>query len=227
MTTLGPLEYNGSSFPIELCRNKRAKRIILRICPKEKAIRITLPQRTSVKKAEDFIVSHQAWIEQKLGLLTDQVSDDHLGLLGEEYTFKTDPLRRKAHICHKDRCIYLPKKAPTLALKKAIIAYAQKTLMDICNDAAENIGQKVTGFSFRDTKSRWGSCSSQGKIMLSWRLILAPEEVARYVCIHEVCHLEHMNHSPEFWSLVAFFDPHYKRNRNWLKKNGNSLFGVV
>ncbi len=227
MTSIQPLEFNGSTFPIELRRNKRAKRIILRICPKDKAIRITLPQHMSVKKAEDFIHSHQKWIEQKLGLLTEEVSCTHLSLLGEKYTLKTDTLRRKAHICHKDRCIYLPKKSPTLALQKALITYAKSSLMDICNDAAESIGYKITGFSFRDTKSRWGSCSSQGKIMLSWRLILAPEDVARYVCFHEVCHLEHMNHSPAFWMLVASFDPNYKRNRKWLKENGNRLYGVI
>jgi predicted metal-dependent hydrolase len=57
--------------------------------------------------------------------------------------------------------------------------------------------------SVGDAGSRWGSCSSQGRIRLSWRLILAPPQVRRYVVAHEVAHLVHLNHGREFKALEA------------------------
>jgi predicted metal-dependent hydrolase len=77
----------------------------------------------------------------------------------------------------------------------------------------------------RDTRSRWGSCSASGAVSLSWRLSFAPPDVMRYVVIHECCHLCEMNHSADFWALVAGHCPDYKRARLWLRKNGQVLFG--
>ena len=77
----------------------------------------------------------------------------------------------------------------------------------------------------RDTRSRWGSCSTTGTISLSWRLSFAPIDVLRYVVIHECCHLKEMNHGPEFWKLVALhFGPGYEGAKSWLRKNGRILF---
>lgn len=79
--------------------------------------------------------------------------------------------------------------------------------------------------SIRDTRSRWGSCSSSGTISLSWRLSFAPPEVMLYVIIHECCHLEQMNHSVKFWALVGhYFGPGYENAKKWLRKNGQILF---
>jgi predicted metal-dependent hydrolase len=76
----------------------------------------------------------------------------------------------------------------------------------------------------KDTKSRWGSCSHSGNLAYSWRLVLAPQSVAEYVCAHEVAHLMEMNHSPKFWKLVGTLCPDYANQRRWLKVNGKSLF---
>ena len=65
------------------------------------------------------------------------------------------------------------------------------------------IGKNVARVGVRDTKSRWGSCSSQGTLSFSWRLVFAPEAVIDYVVAHEVAHLVEMNHGPRFWRLVA------------------------
>jgi predicted metal-dependent hydrolase len=75
----------------------------------------------------------------------------------------------------------------------------------------------------RDTRSRWGSCSSQGTLMYSWRLIMAPPEVLRYVAAHEVAHLAEMNHSPAFWQVVQTLYGAHHRERGWLREHGASL----
>lgn len=84
-------------------------------------------------------------------------------------------------------------------------------------------GGNYTSIRIGDQKTRWGSCSSNKTLSFSWRLMLAPPRVLDYVVIHELCHLTHMDHSREFWALVASVDPDYKEHRQWLKDNGDAL----
>lgn len=83
--------------------------------------------------------------------------------------------------------------------------------------------QKIT---IRDPKTRWGSCSSNGTLSFSFRLMLAPPRVLDYVVVHELCHLTHMNHSKEFWNMVENILPDYKEHRKWLKENGHTLYHI-
>lgn len=84
-------------------------------------------------------------------------------------------------------------------------------------------GGNYTSITIRDQKTRWGSCSGRGTLSFNWRLILAPPEILDYVVVHELCHLTHMNHSKEFWSLVGNVIPDYKIRKKWLKENGHTL----
>lgn len=78
-------------------------------------------------------------------------------------------------------------------------------------------GLTVTRVSIRNQRSRWGSCARTGHICLNWRLVTMPDFVRDYVMIHELMHLERMDHSPKFWKLVATACPSYKDARAWLK----------
>ena len=89
---------------------------------------------------------------------------------------------------------------------------------------AHQLEAKIGRITIREVRSRWGSCSHQGNLSYSWRLIFAPKEVAQYVCAHEVSHLKHMNHSRAFWKTVESIDPNYKVQRDWLRTNGKLLF---
>lgn len=73
---------------------------------------------------------------------------------------------------------------------------------------------------FKRVGSRFGSCSSKRNINIAFRLLFAPKEVFRYVCVHELAHLKEFNHSRRFWDLVATAMPNFKGNENWLRKNG-------
>lgn len=86
------------------------------------------------------------------------------------------------------------------------------------------VGVEYHKIHIKDQKSRWGSCSGKGNLNFNWRLIMAPESVLDYVVIHELCHLIHMNHSPEFWNLVEKICPAYKEQKHWLKMNGETLY---
>ena len=83
--------------------------------------------------------------------------------------------------------------------------------------------ESVNRISIKDQKSLWGSCSSKRNLNFNWRLIMAPPQVLRYVVVHEMCHLKHMNHSKEFWKEVADILPDYQEWKRWLRKHGDSL----
>ena len=100
---------------------------------------------------------------------------------------------------------------------------ARERLTAACDRHSLALGRRYSGLRLRDTRSRWGSCSSQGALMFSWRLILAPPDVLDYVAAHEVAHLAHMHHGPEFWDAVHGLYGPYARQRGWLRKNGGSL----
>ncbi len=84
-------------------------------------------------------------------------------------------------------------------------------------------GGLYTSITVRDQRSRWGSCSSRGTLSFNYRLVFAPPKVLDYVVVHELCHLTHMNHSKDFWDMVASVMPDYKDCKNWLKEHGNEL----
>lgn len=88
---------------------------------------------------------------------------------------------------------------------------------------AARLGRGYRSLSLRDTRSRWGSCTSDGRLMFSWRLIMAPPEVLDYVAAHEVAHLVEMNHSADFWALVEQLYPGHQGPRHWLSHQGQVL----
>jgi predicted metal-dependent hydrolase len=84
-------------------------------------------------------------------------------------------------------------------------------------------GGTYTRITVRDQKTRWGSRSTSGTLSFNYRLMYAPLKILDYVVVHELCHITHMNHSREFWNMVAAILPDYKESRNWLKEHGNEL----
>ena len=72
-------------------------------------------------------------------------------------------------------------------------------------------------------KTRWGSCTYKNDLALNYKLIMAPPDVLDYVVVHEMCHMEHKNHSKNFWNRVSSIMIDYKEKRNWLKEHGGKL----
>jgi len=102
-------------------------------------------------------------------------------------------------------------------------AEAGRDLSARCAVHAATLGVTVTGMSLRDQSTRWGSCSSTGRLNFNWRLVLAPPHVLDYVAAHEVAHLVEMNHSPAFWRTCERALPDMARGRAWLKAHGREL----
>ena len=80
--------------------------------------------------------------------------------------------------------------------------------------------EKINDCRFKRVSSRFGSCSSKRNINIAYRLLFAPREVFRYVCVHELAHLKEFNHSRRFWKHVEDAMPEYKEHEKWLKDSG-------
>lgn len=100
---------------------------------------------------------------------------------------------------------------------------ARDTLSDRVRHFSRELGVTVKRVSVRDTTSRWGSCSTDGSLSFSWRLILAPPHVLDYVAAHEVAHRVEHNHSDRFWQTVTRLMPDYQTAEHWLKIHGPEL----
>jgi hypothetical protein len=76
----------------------------------------------------------------------------------------------------------------------------------------------VNKVAIRDQKTRWGSCSSQNNLNFNYRILFLPDDLVDYLIVHELCHLQEMNHSPHFWKLVAQYIPDYRQRSRKLRK---------
>ncbi len=210
--------------------SKRAKRVALRLDPTSHCINLVVPQRMSVKRAMDFARNHEDWVIKTLEGLSPPIPFTHgttIPVFGDEVFLEIEinkTIKRTRLTQHDDRLHVLtymddPTNRITTHLKK--IAHAG--LADIASDKAEQIGKHIADVTIRDTKSRWGSCSHDGKITFSWRLMFAPYNAIDYVVAHEVAHLIHMDHSREFWDACESLCSDYKNGKRWMKENGNKL----
>ena len=88
------------------------------------------------------------------------------------------------------------------------------------------VGVEPAGVNIKTFKSRWGSCTAKGELEFNWLIMLAPNRMVDYVVIHELCHLIHHDHSPEFWREVMRVMPDYQQCREWLRENSEGVGGV-
>lgn len=125
-----------------------------------------------------------------------------------------------------DNGFYLSKEALPQA-KKIFINWYRKAAYEKILERVEKYS-KEGGFKYRkinitNSQRRWGSCSTNGNLNFSWRLIMAPLSVIDYVVVHELTHTQIKNHSKEFWVKIKLLMPDFERYSNWLKQNGYLL----
>ncbi|MDN3436490.1 SprT family zinc-dependent metalloprotease [Planococcus sp. APC 3900] len=88
----------------------------------------------------------------------------------------------------------------------------------------QRLGRAPSGVAVRSMEKRWGSCTPQQKILLNWRIFLAPVTMVDYVLAHEVAHLKEMNHTYVYWETLRMLIPDYEERKEWLRINGNQLY---
>jgi predicted metal-dependent hydrolase len=211
--------------PLILRRSARARRITLRISQLDGRVTLTMPARLAEREALAFAKAKEDWIRQHLEA---RGQDIPIGL-GAELPLGGQMLRvvpgkgRSVQIGQEEIAVPGPAERVGPRLGAYLKEVARDRLAGACDDYAARLGKPYTRITMRDTRSRWGSCTSDGALMFSWRLIMTPPEVLDYVAAHEVAHLAEMNHSSAFWSGVERIYGSYKAPRKWLRQNGNAL----
>jgi predicted metal-dependent hydrolase len=216
---------------ISLLQNQRAKRLKLAYNQHDDTFRLSTPYNTPHFDIQSFLKRCEPWIEKQLSKPKKKIpilGHGHIiPILGKNYTinYKVDP--KKSMLFVENR-IDITGTASTFSgiLELGLRDLIQKILYQRCFVYAQTMGKTFKKITVKETKSRWGSCSSKGNLNFSWRLIFAPSHVVDYLCAHEVCHLVEMNHSERFWELVEILEPNYKDAQKWLKTNGKSIMGL-
>lgn len=219
------IEIGEPPIPLKIKRSARARRYSLRISNKDGAISLTMPKYAALAEAVNFARAQEGWMRKHLA---KQLKPLPL-VFGRSVLFDGEYRRIEQGtgraVLFKDGIIYVPGSPDKLTAK--LRAYfktmARERMVAASVHYADILERPIGRVTLRDTRSRWGSCTSEGNLMYSWRLIMAPREVQAYVAAHEVCHLIEMNHSEAYWALVAGIFPDYKAKRAWLKNNGNVL----
>ena len=224
------LTVTGLPAPLELRESLRARRMTLRLDPARGLVQVVVPAGLAEAEAVRFAGRHVGWVKARLAKLPPAqpfAEGAHISVLGRDHIIRHEAftrgigVREGGEIRVGGPIEHLPRRVRAL-----LIAEARLLLAERARSLAALLGAKVRAVTVRDTRSRWGSCSSTGRLSFSWRLMLTPEPIFHYVVAHEVAHLCEMNHSPRFWALVARLSPEASSGRVWLRAHGPALLRV-
>lgn len=211
--------------PVVLRRSARARRISLRVSGLDGRVVLTVPKRVRDAEALDFAHEKADWIRSHLSQQPDMVPVANGTLIpveGQMRRIEAIPGRR-VQLAEGRLGVPGPDSGVAARLTGYLRELARDRLVAASDLYAGRLGRPYAGVTLRDTRSRWGSCSSRGGLNYSWRLIMAPPDVLAYVAAHEVAHLAQMNHSPAFWDAVEQIHGPYDHPRRWLRQNGSQL----
>jgi predicted metal-dependent hydrolase len=226
------VRHGGDTFRVALRRIAAARRFTLRVSSATGSIVLTLPVRADLRTAADFARRHGDWIASRVANLPETTE------LGPGVVV---PFRGVGHrIVHRGAArgtcwVEEGGRFGQILVTSGGIEHCGRRVRDFLKREAKKdleaavkvhcaaLRVKATKITLRDTTSRWGSCSSTGRLNFSWRLIMAPPFVLDYLAAHEVAHLKEMNHSPRFWRLVERLCPRTDEAETWLKRHGPEL----
>lgn len=214
--------------PIEIRPMKSARRLRLRFDEAAGVLKLTCPLRTSRRSALAWALDQRDWIHAQLAQAGDPepfipgasilVEGQEANIVWFERAARTPVLADGELRCGGPRH-GVPRRIELFLKRRAL-----ETMSKEVAEFAAAAGVTARSVSIGDAGSRWGSCSSEGRIRLSWRLILAPPQVRRYVVAHEVAHLVHLHHGPEFKALEArLFGPGIAQAKAELRRLGPRL----
>lgn len=219
---------DGRTLEYEMLPSSRAKAMRLKMTARD-GLTVVVPKGVSESRVEELVADKSEWITEKL-IHFDEVRD----LLGHQPTAKPEAFELAA-LAESWRVEYIPGKASTVAAKSdqsgRLKVYGAINETERCHAAlrrwvsrrakdylpgqlakhANELGFAYHRIAIKNQRTRWGSCSSTGTINLNCKLLFLSPELVRYVLIHELCHLQHANHSPQFWALVRQCAPNTDR----------------
>jgi predicted metal-dependent hydrolase len=235
-TTHLDVSHAGEAYRVALKRITGARRFTLRVRSATRDVVLTMPPRSSLGSAREFVERHAGWIGARLNRLPRPVPfapGEIIPLRGENHVIMHRPLMRgsvwveafKSFNAEAEHALCVSCESPHISrrIHEFLRREARKDLEAAVRKHSAAIEAAPRRVTVRDTVSRWGSCSASGALNFSWRLVFAPPFVLDYLAAHEVAHLVHLNHSPKFWALARKLAPQTDRAEAWLKAHGASL----
>ena len=218
-----------TKLPLDIVRNRRAKRYIIRLLP-ELVLRVTIPRGGSKKEALRFVSENLIWIEKQFQSHRLKNSFKLVNQLSKQsavfYQGRLVPFSSSSNITTKfirfaDLCIpkiNIDEESYKATIEKFLYGLAKSTLAERTQQLANRHCFKPNRISIRNQKTRWGSCSNSKTISLNWRLIQVPAFVRDYVILHELVHLEYLDHSPSFWTRLNQLCHNLQAAELWLNE---------
>lgn len=215
---------------VEIRQNPRAKRLTLRIDKHNAVPVLTVPTGISMGQIQSFLETHKDWIADRVAALPEGirlVPDAAFPFRGIPHIIRHEAgFSREPLACEGEVRLGGPMDHVERRMLRWLRRCARTRLVERATYHAQSLGVSIGRISVRDTKSRWGSCTTTGNLNFSWRLILAPDDILDYVAAHEVAHRVEMNHSPRFWAEVDRLCANRSAARQWLRRHGDGLMRV-
>ena len=214
--------------PVEIRGIRGARRMRLRLDERRGVLKLTGPLRMNRKAALDWAAEQREWVHAQVGAMLPAepfVPGATILLEGRDVRLEWDAAAPRTPSLDDDR---LTCGGPEDGFARRIEAFLKRRALDTLSaetaEIAQRAGVTLRAVAVGDADTRWGSCSSSGRIRYSWRLILAPPEVRRYVVAHEVAHLVHMDHGAKFKALERkLFEGDGNSARLLLRRIGSRL----
>ena len=219
---LNSVKYGTSLIEFNIQRKARLKNTYIQVSTD--GVLVKTDKKTSLKEINEMVEKKSAWITKKIELFksiainNEITTGSRLYYLGKNYYvhIKKDNNEDKIKVkfIHSKFIISTPSKYSKKELHRTInIFYKQKAIEKI-TPLTEKLAKEMQVFptyiGFRNSKTRWGSCSSTNRISFNYNLIKLPTSLIKYVIIHELAHIKHKNHSKEFWLFVQKYMSDYK-----------------
>jgi predicted metal-dependent hydrolase len=214
--------------PIEIRPMRSARRMRLRFDDSSGTLKLTCPTRTSRRTALAWVLDQRDWVDAQLARALPPepfVAGAIIPIEGRDTRIVwSETGARAPKLVDGDLYCGGPESGLARRIESFLKAHALKTMSAEVAEYAARAGVQAGPVSIGDAGTRWGSCSSTGRIRLNWRLICAPPQVRRYVVAHEVAHLKHLHHGPAFKALEAkLFGPGLSEAKAILKRTGPRL----
>jgi predicted metal-dependent hydrolase len=206
-------------------RSPRARRVRVTV-DHDGTVTVTLPRRAPERAAADAVQQLAPWIARRRRTLARVAAEvarapGTVPYLGTDLTLLPQPGRERVH--RRGDALLVPQGDARPALERFYRRAARAEIAPRLDAATARAGSRYTGLTIRGQRTRWASCSTEGRMSFNWRLLLAPAEILDYVVEHEVCHLEVMDHSPRFWALLESRVPDWRAHAAWLRRYGSTL----
>ncbi|EIE52791.1 zinc metalloprotease [Salipiger aestuarii] len=223
---MGQITLPGNpAITITLRRSAQARRLSLRLSQIDGKVTLTMPRRLPEREAIGFLREKESWLRGHLDARGADVPIAIGAVIPVEGALLTIASGSGRGVGIGGGVIEVPGAPDRVAsrLQGWLRTLARERLAEASDRHAAALGRPYARLTLRDTRSRWGSCTHDGGLMYSWRLIMAPPEVLDYVAAHEVAHLAEMNHSAAFWAVVERLYGDWRAARGWLRDEGGGL----